>query len=115
MTYETMKKSLVKAFAAVAVAGSVTGCATVCDKACNLEQSARAMTASSDVGVRAMGVGTLESLHPEIKKEGDAVRKMALPETAECTVAAIEQVNGKKIVRFSGCTSTAPAAPAVNP
>ena len=109
MTYETMKKSLVKAFAAVAVAGSVTGCATLCDKACNLEQSARAMTSPSDVGIRAMGVGTLESLHPEIKKEGDNVRKLALPETAECTVAAIEQVNGKKMVRFSGCSNASPA------
>jgi hypothetical protein len=109
MAYETLKKSLVKAFAAAAVAGSVTGCTTLCDKACNLEQSARAMTSSSDVGVRAMGVGTLESLHPEIKKEGDAVRKLALPDTAECTVSAIEEVNGKKIVRFSGCTNGAPA------
>ena len=57
MTYQTLKTSLTKAFTAVTLAGAMTGCATLCDKQCNLEQSARAMTSSSDVGIRAMGVG----------------------------------------------------------
>jgi len=109
MTYTALKSSLVKAFAAVAVAGSVTGCATICDKQCNLEHSARAMTASSDVGVRAMGVRTLEDLHPEIKKEGDALREIATPKNVECTVSGVEVVNGRKMVRLTGCADPAPA------
>ena len=108
MGYAVLKKSLVKAFAAAALAGSVTGCATMCDKQCNLEHSARAMTASSDVGVRAMGVRTLEDLHPEIRKEGDALRLEALPKNVECTVSAVEVVNGQKMVRLTGCASPAP-------
>ncbi|MGZ9097970.1 MAG: hypothetical protein ACXW30_06725 [Micavibrio sp.] len=109
MSYAALKSSLVKAFTAVAVAGAVSGCATMCDKQCNLEQSARAMTGSSDVGVRAMGVRTLEDLHPEIKKEGDALRESAMPKNVECTVSAVEVVNGRKMVRLTDCASPAPA------
>lgn len=109
MTYTALKSSLVKAFAAVAVAGAVSGCATMCDKQCNLEHSARAMTGSSDVGVRAMGVRTLEDIHPEIKKEGDALREIATPKNVECTVSAVEVVNGRKMVRLSDCANPAPA------
>lgn len=108
MTHARLKNALVKAFAAVAVAGSVTGCATMCDQRCNLEQSARAMTNSTDVGVRAMGVRTLEDLHPEIKASGDEMREIAVPKDVECTVSAVQVVDGKKVMKLSGCGNPAP-------
>lgn len=111
MTYSATKTSLVKAFAAVAFAVSATGCATVCDKACNLEQSARAMAGSSDVGIRAMGVQTLETLHPEIKKSGDQMRDIAVSKNVECTVSGVDVVDGKKVMRLTGCAAPAPAHP----
>lgn len=103
-----LKNSLVKAFAAVAVAGAVSGCTTLCDQRCNLEQSARAMTSSPDVGVRAMGVRTLEDLHPQIKASGNEMREIAVPKTVECTVTAIQEVDGKKVMKLSGCGNPAP-------
>lgn len=108
MTHSALKNSLVKAFAAVAFAGTVSGCATVCDQRCNLEQSARAMTGSSDVGIRAMGVRTLEDLHPEIKASGNDMRDIAVPKNVECTVSEVQVVDGKKVMKLSGCGNPAP-------
>lgn len=103
-----LKRSLAKAFAVAAFAGAASGCTTLCDQRCNLEQSARAMTNSADVGIRAMGVRTLENLHPEIQASGDQMRSIAVPKIVECTVSAIEVVDGKKVMKLSGCGNPAP-------
>lgn len=99
------KKSLTACFML-----ALTGCATMCDRQCNLEKSARAMTTSSDVGIRASAVKTLEDMHPEIKNAVNNVREKVVSKTLECSVKSVEESNGHKTIKMTNCTNPQPPA-----
>jgi hypothetical protein len=89
---------------------ALAGCTTLCGGQCRLERSARVLAASSDPGVRASGLRTLEDIHPRIKTSVEKTRALALPKTLECTVASVKIVDGRKVIKMTGCTN--PASPA---
>lgn len=103
--------SLKKAFA-VAALGALTGCATVCTTpVCRLEDTARTMLSSDDVGIKAAGARTLIGIHPQLAEESAEVRRAMVPQTITCTVTRVNVVNGEKIVACEGKKQAPAPAP----
>lgn len=95
MGRSALKRSLLISFLA-----AVTGCATVCDRKCDLENMAQGMMQNSvDPGIRAAGFHLNEDINPEFKKAGGQAVDDMLPKKIQC-VPVVDTLN--KVVKCSG-------------
>lgn len=96
MSYSSFSKT----FAVAASMLVLSGCATVScgTRECRLEESARTMLKSDDIGLKAAGARTLIGLHPEIADNSAEIRGALVPKSIECILGEAKIVNGKKVI-----------------